>query len=97
MKAIGRRLNKLEHKFGMAPSDRLVMIATAGATSYGLDKDTCVTILDEAGFLPKSGIVLVNLLDIPSGLGAGETKKYLLENVEEICGSRLARNQSGPR
>jgi hypothetical protein len=91
MRAISRRLNKLEHKLGMAPDDRILMIVTASATKLGLDEDTSVKILDEAGFLATRGIASVDLLHIPSGLSASETKRYLLKNGAEICGSRLAR------
>ena len=95
MSAISSRLNKLEHKFGMAPGDRILMIVTASATKLGLDEDTCVEILDEAGFLATHGIASVDLLQIPSGLSATETKRYLLKNGAEICGSRLARSPDG--
>jgi hypothetical protein len=73
--------------------DRRASVAsvTASATKLGLDEDTCVKILDEAGFLATRGIASVDLLHIPSGLSASETKRYLLKNGAEICGSRLAR------
>jgi hypothetical protein len=60
------------------------MIVTASATKLGLDEDTCVKILDESGFLATSGIAKVDLLHVPSGLSASETKRYLLENGTEI-------------
>jgi hypothetical protein len=85
MRAISRRLNKLEHKFGMAPGDRLIMILTTSAKNLALDKDTCVRILDEAGFLHTTGIGLVNLIDIPTGLNAEQTEKFLREEGFKIC------------
>jgi hypothetical protein len=38
MRAISRRLNKLEQKLGMAPGDRLLMVVRASATKLALDK-----------------------------------------------------------
>src|ERR1700723_3371731 len=91
----------------MSSGDRILMIVTASATKLGLDEDTCVKIPDEAGFLATRGIASVDLLHIPSGLSASETKRYLLKNGAEICGSRLARlgwrlqplrmNEQGPQ
>ena len=95
MRAISRRLNKLEHKLGMAPGDRILMVVRASATKLALDKDTCFKILDQAGFLPTCGIAKVDLLDIPSGLSASETKRYLLENGAEICGPRRVQSPVG--
>jgi hypothetical protein len=67
-------------------------------TGYGtlaIDDDECVRILDEAGFLPTSGIASVYLIDIPRGLNAKETEKFLRDNGATICGSRLARSPDG--
>ena len=68
MRAVSRRLNKLDHQFGLSPKHpRLLMIVT-GYRTLAIDEDACVKILDEAGFLPMSGIATVDLLDIPHGL-----------------------------
>jgi hypothetical protein len=67
-------------------------------TGYGtlaIEDDDCVRILDEAGFLPTSGIASVYLIDIPRGLNAKETEKFLRDNGAKICGSRLARSPDG--
>jgi hypothetical protein len=73
MRAVSRRLNKLDHQFGLSPKHpRLLMIVT-GYRTLAIDEDACVKILDEAGFLPMSGIATVDLLDIPHGLSARET------------------------
>jgi hypothetical protein len=85
MRAISRRLTKLEHKFGMVHGDRLLMIATTSAKSLALDNDTCVRILDEAGFLHTTGMGLVKLMDIPTGLNAEQTEKFLREEGFKIC------------
>ena len=57
--------------------------------------DACVKILDEAGFLPMSGIATVDLLDIPHGLSARETERFLRDNGARICGPRLAPSADG--
>ena len=67
-------------------------------TGYGtlaIEEDACTKILDEAGFLPTSGIATVNLLDIPGGLNMKEMERFLRENGAKICGSRRDRNPTG--
>ena len=91
MKTFERRLNKLENRLGVSDNIRrfLVVVEDAGR-KLGLDNDTCIQILDEGGFLPTSGVVLVDLHDIPSGLSAEETKRFLREHGATICGPRGA-------
>lgn len=36
-------------------------------------------ILDQHGFLPASGFAMVHLCDIPKGLNASETERFLQE------------------
>jgi len=55
-----------------------------------LDQDTCIHILGECGFLPTGPIGLANLSEIPDGLDAKETEKFLRENSMEII-ERLRR------
>jgi hypothetical protein len=45
---------------------------------------------DPAGgpFIRATGLVPVDLIDIPDGLNAAELKKYLLENGSKIVGAR---------
>jgi hypothetical protein len=95
MRAVSRRLNKLDHQFGLSPKHpRLLMIVT-GYRTLAIDEDACVKILDEAGFLPMSGIATVDLLDIPQGLSARETERFLRDNSAKICGPRFAQSPDG--
>lgn len=41
--------------------------------------DASIQILDECGFLPTGPVGLVNLLDIPEGLNAQQTERFLRE------------------
>jgi hypothetical protein len=50
-----------------------------------LDRETCIQILDEGGFLRKRGYMSVNLGLVPDGLSAEETKRFILENGAKIC------------
>jgi hypothetical protein len=58
---VNRRLDKLEHQFGLSHQrPRLLMIVTDHRT-LAIDEDACIEILDEAGFLPTGGIAAVIL------------------------------------
>jgi hypothetical protein len=57
----------------------------ASGVGLALDPHACVEILRECGFLRKGGCRCVNLLDIPKGLNAEATARYLRENGAEIC------------
>jgi hypothetical protein len=87
MKAIDRRLSKLEDRLGL--KKELFMVVLSDSEKRGLDSDTCVEILRECGFLPVGGTALVDLTQIPGGLNAEETKRFVRENGAKICGSRF--------
>src|SRR5579864_5711427 len=93
MKTFERRLSKLENRLGVSDNIRLLVIVDDAGRRRGLDDKTCIQILDESGFLRTSGIVLVDLHDVPSGLSAEETKRFLRENGARICGPRGADRQ----
>ena len=85
MRAFDRRLNKLEHEFGIRKETwRMLLLVSEAAKKLALSKSDCVHILDEAGFLLPSGCVMVNLGGIPEGLSAEETKRFLLDYGAEI-------------
>jgi hypothetical protein len=95
MRALSRRLNKLDHQFGLSHKHpRLLMIVT-GYRTLAIDEDACVKILDEAGFLPAGGVGVVNLMDLPPGMNAAETERYVRENGAKICGPRVAQSPDG--
>jgi hypothetical protein len=87
MKAIDRRLSKLEERLGLTQELFLVVLSYAGKP--GLDDDTCVDLLRDGGFLPTGGVATVDLTQIPGGLNAEETKRFVRENGAKICGSRV--------
>ena len=49
-----------------------------------LDQETCRQILEECGFVPKSGVV--SLYKIPRSLNAKQTEQYLRKRGAELCG-----------
>ena len=94
MKTFDRRLNKLELELGVRKESwRLLVLVSDAARALALNHDACVQILDEAGFLASSGCVIVDLGDVPDGLSADETKRYLRENGSQLCSPRLPKKQ----
>ena len=87
MNAISRRLGKLENRMGLE-AEPLLMVMTRANVCLALDTDTCIGILRESGHLPKGGIVSVYLGNIPDGLNAEETERFLRENGAQICGPK---------
>ena len=65
MKAIAWRLRRLEDQFGPADGKprKLLVVCNAG-WGLALDRDTCIQVLDECGFLPTHGLGLVNLGEV---------------------------------
>jgi hypothetical protein len=56
-------------------------------TGYGtlaIDDDDCVRILDEAGFLPTSGIASVYLIDVPRGLNAKKQRSSYIWSTRPL-------------
>ena len=50
----------------------------------GLSDDRCIEILDESSLLDTGG--LVDFTQIPNGLDAKETQRFVRENGARICG-----------
>ena len=95
MKTIGRRLSKLEHRFGLARNGPryMMILSERGLENVG---DAYVTILDEAGYLPPTGPCIVDLTVIPRGLNAKEEERFVRENGARICSSRAASGTHQP-
>jgi hypothetical protein len=90
MRTFTRRIAKLENRFGVTNHlDALVVVARAG-WCLALDRDTCIGILRESGFLPArvGGVHSVHLAGVPLGLSPEEPKRYLRENGAKICSPR---------
>ena len=86
MKRFDSRLRALETRLGVSNAQpRILYIVSRIVQRLGLDRETCIQILDEGGFLRKRGYMSVNLGLIPDGLSAEETTRYLLENGAKIC------------
>jgi hypothetical protein len=85
MRSIQGRLSKLERQLGLSDKGPRLLVIASDYRRRAIDGDACVKILDEAGFLHTTGIVLVNLMDIPTGLNAEQTEKFLREEGFKIC------------
>jgi hypothetical protein len=80
MKAINKRILRLEDRLSPGELPYLVVVCKAGSEGV-LDTDRCIEILRENGFLSTgSGFAVVRLLDVPDHLGAEELKMFLREN-----------------
>lgn len=98
MTTLMRRISRLEDQFGSANRPRrctLIVVCNAG-WGLALDEDRCIQILGECGFLPTGPAGVVNLGNIPHGLSAEETERFLREHGAEICGLGGAQDPSGP-
>ena len=93
MKAISKRICRLESQFGLGPeTEQLLLVVTAAGRVLALDQDRCTQILRECGFLPTGPVGLVNLGQIPDGLNAEELERFLRKDGADICGLRGAQN-----
>jgi hypothetical protein len=90
VKTVVRRIAKLEDQFGTVPGKPpLLFVVSAVECRIALDEDRCIEILGECGTLPAGpSLSIVNLLDLPMGLNAKETERYLRENAAAICNCR---------
>ena len=97
MKSIDGRLNKLEHRYGIADDKpRFVLILDGAGSERAISDDHCIQILDEAGLLHSSGFGVVDLTQIPNGLSDKETERFLRESGVQLSASRLAQSPGGP-
>ena len=83
MRNLTRRIKQLERRAGVGNQPGIRMV---GGVGLALDAHRCVEILEESGFAtPGPGILLVNLVEIPEGLDAEQSERYLREHGERIC------------
>jgi hypothetical protein len=81
MKAIERRLNRLEDRLAPQGKKPLLIVVNDAAQKLALDSSTCVQILREAGHLDTTVLsCVVDLGYIPNGLDAAELEQYLREH-----------------
>jgi hypothetical protein len=83
MKAISRRIDRLENQIG--PADGRAFLVVITGVGLALDADHCVEILKGHGFVAASGFVVIDLLKTPRGLSAKETETYLRKNGAVLC------------
>src|SRR6266581_8154320 len=94
MRTVTRRIGKLEDRFWLGNGKLpLLLVFCRAGWGLALDKDRCIHILSECGFLPTGQVGLVNLCQIPDGLNAEELERYLRENGAETRGFREAQNE----
>ena len=85
MKAIARRLRRLEDQFGPAgEKPRMLAVVCQAGWGLSLDQDRCIEILGESGFLPTGPCGVVNFGQIPVGLNADELEQYLRDQGAEL-------------
>ena len=86
MKPIHRRLRRIEDHFSTGKSEGIRIVISGATRNPVPDNDTCVKILEESGYLRATGgISMVRLIDIPDGLNAKETERFLRERGAELC------------
>ena len=97
MTAVMRRIRRLEDRFAAADRPRpcLLLVVCRAGWGLALDQDRCIQILGECGFLPTGPAGVVNLGDIPEGLNAAETERFLREKGAEICGLGSVHDRGG--
>jgi hypothetical protein len=96
MKALTRRIGRLEHQLSTDGSSPGILLVLSGVgCQLALDQDKCIQILCECELLSAGGVCVVDFSKVPHGLNAEETKKFLREKGAEICGLRSAQNYGG--
>ena len=96
MKTIDSRIRRLEDRFSLGNGKpQLLLVACKAGWGLALDRDRCVQILGECGFLPTGPVGVVNLCQIPDGLNAEDLEKFLREDGAETRGFRGAQDHSG--
>ena len=88
MKAIDSRIRRLQHR--LCPDDgqpQGIWVAIIYGQQFALDRDRCIEILREGGFLPRTRFVVLHFCGIPDGLNAKELEQYLRTNGAQICGT----------
>jgi hypothetical protein len=83
MKEVNRRIRRLENQFGVVDEKQRILLVVCHAGWE--DQDTYIQILRECGFLPTSPVGLVNFCNIPAGMNAEGTERFLRERGAEIC------------
>ena len=91
MRTVTRRIDKLEHRFGIATDTPRIVVRPARS----FPESKCLQVLEECGFLGPQ-ITMVNLCAIPTGLNEQEMERFLRKRGAEICYPRNAPNFGVP-
>jgi hypothetical protein len=97
MKAIDSRIRRLQDR--LCPDhgqEQRFWVTILPGQKFALDRDRCIEILGECGFLPTVRFVVLNFMNIPYGLTAKELEQYLRKNGAQICGFGRAQRPSVP-
>ena len=90
MRAVVRRLDRVEERFGYANGNLkkgLQIVCTRADRRMALDAEACMQVLEECGHLPTGkAMTVVMLAKIPDGLDADQTRKYLRVHGAALCG-----------
>jgi hypothetical protein len=94
MNALIRRIGRLEDQIGIGDKRRptIVLVVCEAGWGLALDQDACINVLRESGHLPTGRIGIVNLRNIPEGLNARQTERFLRERGAETCGLQITRD-----
>jgi hypothetical protein len=90
VRAVEWRIRKLEDRFGseLRPLPLMLVVVARAGWDLALDRDTCLSILEECVVLPRGSFSVVDLCRLPIDLSAGATERFLREHTVEICGAR---------
>jgi len=97
MKAIDRRIRRLQQQ--LCPGEgqpQGIWVAVIYGQQFALDRERCIEILRECGYLPKTRFLVLHFCGIPDGLTAKELEQYLRRNGAQICGTGRDQQQSVP-
>jgi len=97
MKAIHSRIRRLQQQLCLDEGQpQHIWMTVIYGQQFALDRDRCIEILRECGFLPSSRFVVLHFFGIPHGLNAKELEQYLRRHGAQICGTGRDQQQSVP-
>ena len=87
MKAIHSRIRRLQQQLCLDEGQpQHIWMTVIYGQQFALDRDRCIEILREGGFLPRTRFLVLHFCGIPDGLTAKELEQYLRRNGAQICG-----------
>jgi len=97
MKAIDSRIRRLQDR--LCPDhgqEQRFWVTILPGQKFALDRDRCIEILGECGFLPTVRFVVLNYMNIPDGLNTKELGQYLRRHRAQLCGTSRDQQQGVP-